>query len=147
MSIKQSISTEPIVKEVLLKAPVSVVWKAITDKDEMKEWYFDLNEFKPEPGFKFSFIGGTEEHQYIHLCKITDVIPERKLTYTWKYEGYPGESVVSFMLIPEGENTRLRLTHEGLETFPYDNPDFKKENFDAGWSEIIGSSIKKYIEQ
>ena len=27
-------------------APVAAVWKAITDKDEMKKWYFDLTDFR-----------------------------------------------------------------------------------------------------
>ena len=30
----------------------------------MKQWYFDLAEFKPEVGFKFQFMGGTEDNQY-----------------------------------------------------------------------------------
>ncbi|HZG22986.1 MAG TPA: SRPBCC domain-containing protein, partial [Chitinophagaceae bacterium] len=65
----------------------------------------------------------------------------------WRYDGYPGESLVTFELFDEGEKTRLRLTHSGLETFPSDNPSFKKENFAAGWSEIIGTSLKDYLEK
>ncbi len=39
---------EPFVIERILNAPVERVWRAITDKDEMKNWYFDIPEFKPE---------------------------------------------------------------------------------------------------
>lgn len=35
----------------------------------MKQWYFDIKEFKPEVGFEFQFYGGTEEKRYLHLCK------------------------------------------------------------------------------
>ena len=49
-------NAEPVIKEVLLNAPASKVWKAITDKNEMKQWYFDLAEFKPEVGFEFSVL-------------------------------------------------------------------------------------------
>ena len=49
--------TVPFTIERVFDAPVNVLWKAITDKDEMKQWYFDLEEFKAEPGFKFSFTG------------------------------------------------------------------------------------------
>ncbi len=41
-------NTEPFVIEQTYNAPVSKVWKAITDKDDMKQWYFNLAEFKPE---------------------------------------------------------------------------------------------------
>jgi uncharacterized protein YndB with AHSA1/START domain len=138
--------TEPIVKEVELNAPVSKVWKALTDRDQMKKWYFDIVQFKPEPGFEFQFEGGTEEKSYLHLCRIIEVVPESKLSYSWRYNGYPGNSVVTFELFPDGNRTRLKLTHEGIETFGTENPDFAKKNFEAGWSEIIGKSIKEFVE-
>lgn len=139
--------TEPVTKEVIINAPVSRVWKAVTDKNEMKNWYFDLKEFNPEVGFEFRFYGGPPERQYLHICEITEVIPEKKLTYSWRYDGFPGKSFVTFELFDEGENTRLKLTHSGLETFPSDNPDFAKESFAEGWNQIIGTNIKEYLEK
>lgn len=138
---------EPFVIERTFNAPVERVWKAITDKNEMKEWYFDLQEFRAEPGFEFSFEGGTETNTYIHLCKITEVIPFKKLAYTWKYEGYEGNSEVIFELFAEGNRTRLILTHKGLETLPASNPDFRKENFMEGWNHIIGVALKEFVER
>jgi uncharacterized protein YndB with AHSA1/START domain len=135
----------PFIIERVFDAPVSVMWKAITDKDEMKQWYFDLKEFRAETGFRFSFMGGSEDKQYLHLCEVTDVIPNKKLSYTWKYDGYEGESKVIFELFPEGNKTRLKLTHEGLETFPAGQPDFARKNFEEGWTSIVGASLKEYI--
>lgn len=137
---------EPLVLERTFNAPIDKVWKAITDKDNMKQWYFDLAEFRPEVGFEFQFTGGTEEHSYLHLCRITEVEPGRKLTYSWRYEGYAGNSFVTFELFPEGDKTRLKLTHTGLETFPASNPDLRRENFEAGWTQIIGTNLKDYLE-
>lgn len=137
---------DPFVLERSLQAPPALVWQAITDKDKMKEWYFDLEEFKPQVGFEFQFYGGREERQYLHLCKVTEVVPGEKITYSWSYKGYPGESFVTFELFPDGaDKTRLKLTHAGLETFPADNPDFAKENFVAGWSQIIGTNLVNYF--
>jgi hypothetical protein len=56
-------------------------------------------------------------------------------------------SIVTFELIPEGERTRLKLSHTELETFPESNPDFAKENFIAGWKEIIGTNLMAYLEK
>ena len=42
---------EPIVIEKTYEATIAKVWTALTDKDEMKLWYFDLAAFKPEVGF------------------------------------------------------------------------------------------------
>lgn len=137
---------QSVIKEVLLNAHVSKVWKAITDKEDMKQWYFDIAGFKPEVGCEFEFEGGKEDRCYLHLCKITEVIPEKKLSYSWKYDGYQGNSLVTFELFQEGNKTRLKLTHEGLETLG-DNPDFARENFVEGWTYLIEKSIKEFIEK
>lgn len=137
---------EPFVIERTFKAPVSTVWRAITDKDQMKQWYFDLAEFKTEVGFEFTFTGGTEERQYLHLCKITEVVPEKKLTHSWKYKGFEGMSYVTWELLEEGDETRVRLTHDGLATFPKIQ-DFANENFVAGWTDIVGKSLKEFVEK
>ena len=140
-------ANQAIIVERLLNAPASKVWNAITDREEMKDWYFNLEEFKAEPGFRFQFPGGpSPEKQYLHLCEITEVIPESKITYSWKYDGYTGISFVNFELFPDGERTLVKLTHTGLETFPPEIPDFERHNFEAGWDEIINSSLKNYLE-
>ena len=66
--------SQTIIIEKIIDAPSDKVWSAITNKEEMKEWYFDLKEFKPEPGFEFSFNGGTETKTYLHHCKIKKVL-------------------------------------------------------------------------
>jgi len=137
-----------VLREVSLNAPVSKVWKAITDKNDMKQWYFDLVEFKPEVGFEFEFYAGDEKKKWLHLCKITEVVIGKKLTYSWRYDGYAGISYVIFELFKEGKGTRLKLTHNGLESFPSDEvPEFRRENFDAGWTSLIGTSIKEFVER
>jgi uncharacterized protein YndB with AHSA1/START domain len=138
----------PFIIERTYNAPIAKVWKAITNKDDMKQWYFDLPEFKAEVGFEFQFKGGRDEsNQYLHLCKITEVVPEKRLTYSWRYDGYAGNSFVTFELLKEGkEKTKLILTHHGLETFPASNPDFVKANFAEGWTSIVGTSLKNFVE-
>ncbi len=137
-----------ITVEATVNAPVEKVWNAISDKAEMKAWYFDLSEFKPEPGFEFQFHGqGKEGEDYLHLCKVVEAIPGKKLSYSWRYDGFEGNSIVSFELFEEGEKTRLRLTHEGLETFPGDTNAFAKENFVEGWTYITGTALPEYLEK
>lgn len=136
---------KPIIVERVYDSPISKVWKAITDKTEMKNWYFDLAEFKPEVGFEFEFMGGTEENQFLHLCEVTEVVPEKKLTYSWRYDGYEGNSFVTFELFAEENKTRLKLTHRSLETFPK-KKDFARTNFEQGWDSILNTSLKVYLE-
>ena len=141
-------NNQPFVIERVYNASVERVWDAITSKEEMKQWYFDLSDFKPEPGFEFTFPGeGRNCEKYIHRCKVTEVIAGKKLSYSWAYEGYPGSSEVTFELFPEGDKTRLRLTHAGLETFPASNSDFARESFAEGWTYLTGTSLTEYLEK
>lgn len=127
-------------------APIEKVWSAISNNNEMKKWYFVLPEFKAEVGFEFQFSGGPPEKSYLHLCKVTEVVPGKKLTYSWRYDGYPGNSFVTFELFDEGTKTRLKLTHEGLESFAAsNNPDLDKKNFEAGWAQIIGTTLPEFL--
>ena len=139
-------ATKAVVIERTLNAQVARVWKALTDADQMRVWYFDLDEFKPEVGFEFEFTVEHEGTKYHHLCKITEVIPQKKIAYTWRYAGEEGDSLVTFELFADGGKTRLKLTHEGLETFPK-LPAYAKTNFEKGWTEIIGSSLKQFVEK
>jgi len=138
--------SHPLITESTYNAPVDIVWQAITDREQMKQWYFDIESFKPEVGFEFTFKGENEGRVYIHLCKITEVIPGRKLKHSWRYQDYEGISYVTFELFPEENKTRIKLTHEGLESFPT-LPDFARNNFKEGWTMIIGTLLKDFVEK
>jgi len=136
---------EAIILERTFDAPVGRVWTALTDVDQMRLWYFDLKEFKPEIGFEFEFIVEHEGNSYHHLCRVTEVIPQKKIAYTWRYKGEAGDSLVTIELSPEGEKTHLKLTHSGVETFPK-TPAYARKNFEDGWAAIIGSELKQFVE-
>ena len=137
---------EAVVVERTLNAPVAKVWQALTDVDQMRQWYFDLKEFKPQVGFEFAFVVEHEGNTYDHRCNVTEVIPQKKIAYTWRYEGHEGNSLVTIEICPDGDKTRLKLTHEGLETFPK-TPAFARENFEKGWTTIIGTELKQFVER
>jgi uncharacterized protein YndB with AHSA1/START domain len=134
-----------VVIERTFNTPVDRVWKALSDVNEMRQWYFDLKEFKPVVGFEFEFVVEHEGMTYHHLCKVTEVIPQKKLAYTWRYKGHEGNSLVTIQLSADGDKTRLKLTHEGLDSFPA-TPAFARENFLKGWTQIIGSELKEFVE-
>ena len=137
----------PFLIERNFSAPLSKVWEAITDTGKMKHWYFDLEKFKPEVGFKFQFMAGDDKKKYLHICMVTQAEEGKVLEYSWSYDNYPGQSWVKFELFEAGTGTRLKLTHTGIDSFPKDDPSFAKERFAAGWTAIIGTNLKNFLEQ
>jgi uncharacterized protein YndB with AHSA1/START domain len=137
---------EAVVIERTFNAPIAQVWKALTDVEDMRRWYFDLKEFRAEVGFEFEFTVEHEGNTYHHLCRVTEVVPQKKLAYTWRYKDAPGNSLVTFELSPDGNKTLLKLTHTGIDTFPK-TPAYARKNFEAGWTAIIGTELKQFVEK
>jgi uncharacterized protein YndB with AHSA1/START domain len=138
---------DPIVVEQTFSAPIDRVWRSITDGDQMRRWFFEsIEEFRPEPGFDTRFSVRSGDRDYLHLWRVTDVIPERRIAYDWKYGGYPGESFVVWELSETGDGTRLKLTHTGVETFPQDNPAFTRESCQAGWRYFLCDRLRAFLE-
>jgi uncharacterized protein YndB with AHSA1/START domain len=139
---------EPIVIEKTFNVPVDKVWTAITEKDEMIKWFFGMIEsFQPEIGFETKFSVKSGDNIFLHLWKVTEVIPRKKITLNWKYGGYPGDSCVTFELSSLEDQTKLKLIHEGRETFPQDITEFTRESCENGWNYFIGDSLNKYLEK
>jgi uncharacterized protein YndB with AHSA1/START domain len=139
------VKNNPLIIERTFNAPAATVWKALTNKEDFKRWYFDMKEFKPEVGFEFRFSVKHNGMHYHHICKVTALIPRRKLAYTWRYDGHKGDSLVIFELFAEGNKTKLRLTHKGLETFPKTRS-FVRTNFIGGWTMLLGTNLKRFVE-
>ncbi len=130
-----------------INAPVARVWQALTDAEDLKQWLPFLSDFKAEVGFKTQFMLGRDpDHRYKHLLEVTEAVERKKLTYSWRYDGYVGNSLVSFELFPDGEKTRLELTHVITEPFPADNPDFQSSGFTEGWTNVA-NSLKVFAEK
>src|SRR5260370_14773895 len=109
-------------REVLIEAPVEVVWRTITEPDQMSQWFADRVELVVEPGahgyMEFGDQGGPV------VVEIVD--PPTRFSFRWNHphgeEPVAGNSMlVEFTLTPEGdERTRLRVVesdHE-LRTWP-----------------------------
>lgn len=137
-----------VIVERVFDADLPLIWKALTEKEIMKQWYIDVKEFKTIVGFKFEFWAGEEGgKQWKHLCEITEVIPEKKLAYTWQYEGYSGMSHVTFELSEEQNGTKLKLTHTGVDSFPADVLELASSNFEKGWNQIVNVTLKEFLEK
>lgn len=119
--------TERIEKSVELKAPVSRVWKALTDYREFNAW-FRVNLDKP---FKVGQVsrGNVTYPGYEHLTVVATVKtmkPETDFAYTW--HPYPADTkidysketptLVEFKLEAIAGGTRLSVIESGFEKIP-----------------------------
>jgi uncharacterized protein YndB with AHSA1/START domain len=141
-------NADPIILEQTYNTSIDIVWNSITKIDLMRQWYFEnIPSFKPEVGFETQFNVESQGRNFLHVWKVTEVVPMKKITYNWHYEGYSGDSFVVFELFEEDNSTKLRLTHQVLEGFPDDIPEFSRESCIEGWTFFIRKSLKDYLEK
>lgn len=139
---------EPIVIEETFDVSIQKLWKAITDINCMTKWFFEnIKSFEPRVGFETRFIIKNEDRIFPHLWKITDVRPEKSISYNWKYEGFEGDSFVRFELSENGKGSKLMLTHTVTETFPQNIAEFKSESCIEGWNWFIKNRLKEYLQK
>jgi uncharacterized protein YndB with AHSA1/START domain len=136
----------PVVVEQSFHAGIGSVWNAITDIDQMHQWYFEnIPAFKPEVGFTTRFTVENEGRIFPHLWEVTEVVPLKKIEYNWKFEGYPGDSLVAFELREQDNQTILTVTARVVESFPGNVPEFTRESAVGGWEYFINQRLKEYL--
>lgn len=124
-----------IQKEIFLNASIARVWSFLTDRDKMARWLM-VSDFAPESGRAFTFRSepsGSWDGM-IH-SEVREVVPERRLSYTWNANDIGAETLVTFELEPAGDGTRLLLTHSGFEGARPGSPG----RHAAGWTRCLAT--------
>jgi uncharacterized protein YndB with AHSA1/START domain len=91
------------------------VWEALTDPAALADWLMD-NDFQPYVGHRFTFrTKAAPGFDGIVYCEVTAVEKPRRLSYTWQASAMKQPTMVTWMLAPVPEGTRLRLEHNGFD--------------------------------
>lgn len=94
-----------------LNAPPEQVWKALTQPELIEAWLMP-NDFRPEPGARFSFRPEPGKHDAPITCQVLAVEPPNLLRYTWQERSESEPSLVTFQLERSAAGgTHLRLVH------------------------------------
>jgi uncharacterized protein YndB with AHSA1/START domain len=142
------VSSKPIKVEQSSSAPPDAVWRAVTDPDLMRQWYFNqIDDFRPEVGFETQFDVEVGDRIFPHQWKVIDVLPGKSVTYTWRYEGFPGLGSTEWKLSKTDEGTKLVLICTGIESFPQDIPEFTRESCEAGWEYFIQQRLPQFFNR
>lgn len=137
----------PIIVQQKIEAPIDEVWVALTDKERMRSWYFDIEDFELKTGKEFNFYEPGEAKKYHHQGHILDFIINKKLRHSWSYPEFSdAETVVTWELQSEDDITVVKLTHEDIDHFKNLGEGFSIEDFTKGWNIIVGQSLKSYLE-
>ncbi|MDB4948376.1 MAG: vanillate O-demethylase oxidoreductase VanB [Gemmatimonadetes bacterium] len=148
-------STDRIEKNVMLQAPRSRVWRALTTASEFGEWFgMDMNgEFAPGAVLKGRITNegyrGVPEFE----LRIERVEPEHTFSYRWHPHAiehgvdYSVEpmTLVLFTLEDAGGGTRLTVVETGFDALPPERRDTAFRGNSGGWASQM-ERIRKHVD-
>jgi uncharacterized protein YndB with AHSA1/START domain len=130
---------------VFIAAPALRAWAALIAPSDVAQYHLcPLETIELRPGGRIVYGSGG---QPFITGVITEVVPERRLTHTFRFtaDTHPNveqdaESRVTYALVPMGEMCQLTLTHDG-----FGSDDRTLANVTGGWPTIL-SGLKTLLE-
>ncbi len=157
MSIKDELEEKnlEIRKTIIIEASPDAVFKAITKQEELTQWFPDQAILEPKVAGKVRFITFKEIHpdwkldrDYIMEGTIKEFVPNKKLSYTWKYNDtpdFPETTVICELEQIDPHKTKVKLTHLGFTG--KEKGMTSLNSHDQGWTDILNKLAKYCTEK
>jgi len=129
--------------EVQIAAPPDRVFQALTDPNQLMQWWGQKGlyhhtkwtaDVRPGGEWRSEGVGDADGSPYHVSGEYLEVDPPQRLVYTWKasWSG-PLKTVVSFDLAPLSGGTLVQLRHSGFAAAPAAAKDHYQ-----GWVRVLG---------
>jgi uncharacterized protein YndB with AHSA1/START domain len=128
-----------LTKELFIRATPERVWRALTEKAELEQWFLTeaLVDVRPGGALRFAW------QQDAVVGRFSEIDPPRRLVYSWDEQHDLGATSVTIDLIPEEDGTVLRLVHSGFGSGPSWDATFT--GTDTGWSQEL-ENLRVWLE-
>ncbi len=144
-------NTDRIEKTVMLRAPLSRVWRALTRTEEFGAWFGAKLDGVFTPGAHVSGRIITPGYEHLVMAIIVErVDPEHLFSYRWHpYAIDPGvdyskepTTLVEFHLSEVPNGTRLTIIESGFDLLPLERRAEAFRMNDGGWTEQIRNIVR-----
>ena len=131
-----------IEKEIVIEAPIDVVWRILTEPDQIKQWFASEAELDGRSGGegRLGFPSGQTYYLQVEVFE-----PPHRFAYRWLHEKgtrpRPDNSMlVEFTLHSENGRTRLRLVESGFDQMDWADEQKVKyfDDHSRGWEMFTG---------
>jgi uncharacterized protein YndB with AHSA1/START domain len=130
--------------------PTEKVWECLINPELVSQWLMK-NDFKPIVGHKFNFHTKPIPKMGfdgIVYCEVLEIIPLRKLVYSWKGGPKPGvtglDTLLTWTSSPENKGTKIVLEHTGFKGWK----NFIASVFmESGWKKGIPRRMGKVLNE
>ena len=133
--------TTTIVKDIDINAPAAKVFAALTDPNQLPQWWGEEGKYRVDrmesdlrPGGRWGSYGTSADGSTFSVEGMYRVVDApHRLEMTWKHDWgeNPEETVVRYELTEANGTTHLRVTHSGFTSQE------SRDNHSAGWDQVL----------
>lgn len=131
-----------------LKASAGWIWNALTDKDELSNWWGEKIVLEPKKGGVFKEPWEDDEgNRQVASGQVLEVKKEQFIRFTWQEKNWPKNAITecSFSIEDAGTKRILTLTHSGWDSFPKEKKAGIMKDFKTGWGYHL-KELKSYLD-
>ena len=148
-----AVMSDRIEKQIVVRAPRSRVWRALTNSQEFGTWFGVRPDAPFEPGARST--GAVTHKGYEHLTwEVTIVAMEPEHRFSWRW--HPGEvsakdvpdeptTLVVFELEDVEGGTLVKVIEKGFDAIPATRRADAFRSNDGGWGEQM-EAIRRHVE-
>lgn len=145
-----------IKREILIHAPIDVVWHIVTDPAQISTWWSDAADIDLQPGGQgtLTFTDHAANHHTVVGLQVETYAEPELFTFRWLHPlgSVPDDTnsvLVSFALTPDGDRTQLRVTEGEVTQLAW--TDEQKATFYAehnpGWDQHLSDLVTYAAQQ
>ena len=146
---------DKIERSILVRAPRSRVWAAISDIREFHRWFTtDSAEtgFRAGADARMRVLHPGPYHGYEYVMHVEEIVPEEKFSWRW-HPGAPGADVsqepmtlVTFTLADAAGGTLVTVTETGFDQLIASRRERAYKENEGGWQHQMGS-LERYLHE
>ncbi len=142
-------SDREIVGSRIMDAPPELVFKAYTDPELIPRWWgprryaTTVDKMDVRPGGVWRFVHrAADGGEYAFNGVYREIVPPKRLVYTFNYEGAPGHEAVETVTFEEAEGGKTRMTDHLL----FETREERDGMLNSGMEEGAAETIDRLVE-
>ncbi|MBO9666702.1 MAG: SRPBCC domain-containing protein [Bdellovibrio sp.] len=140
--------TDSVNVSITVKATVEEIWRALTDPDDLENWWSDEVTLEPKVGGKFREAWEDDAgNEQLASGKVLSLTPKKTITFTWKEKSWEPKALTecTYLIEDKGKTRSLTVTHTGWDTLPEKSRAKMIKDFQLGWKYHM-QELKAYLD-